>query len=476
MAQRRTTNRSSGKAPKLRWNDREKCWRFRRTINGKEHAYWVGRGANGPDDQIAHARAIQEAVLQEELLTGGQDIREFAARHTEEVQEVALQVEDLHRFFDRPFEQVMERLVVDQEIPDLLRRAWRAAILEQVVEIKDARIAELEAILAAHGRAAVTDSNAAIESLKIKWIESIENEKKSAKQTGNHIGSFKTNIEPFIAFLAEHDPPILLTRDLEANWRVVSDYREHIIEEMNERDLSKGWAKGRLDKARLFCEYLVKNAYLHLPPRAIDRHWSRVGVDDPSPTYFTLDETRKLWAAADDRLKLAIALGLNCGYRAADIRTLPRATIDFSSGEIRRQRNKTKSAQAHKLWPVTKSLLQAHVKSVAGDLPFGIGYSNISRELTDLVDTVLPGETNKDPRRTAKSFRSTGAQQLERIVMGTAPHVVDQYLAHGDKKLAKHYREQDLSALYDALNKLEKYFDLKVPQKDQKKRSSKRSS
>jgi hypothetical protein len=155
-------------------------------------------------------------VHHEELLTGGQDIREFAARHTEEIQEVALQVEDLHRFFDRPFEQVMQRLVLDQEIPDLLRRAWRAAILEQVVEIKDARIAELEAILAAHGRAAVTDSNAAIESLKIKWIESIENEKKSAKQTGNHIGSFKTNIEPFIAFLAEHDRARLHAAELQS--------------------------------------------------------------------------------------------------------------------------------------------------------------------------------------------------------------------------------------------------------------------
>lgn len=476
MAKRSASNRRQGKAPKLRWNDREQCWRFRRTINGKEHAYWVGRGGTGPDDQIAHAKAIQEALHKEEILDGGQEFREFAARFTDHLQEVVLQVEDLHRYFNRPFNEVRSRILVEQDMPELLRKAWRASILEEVIERKDARIAELEAILAAHGRAAVTDSNASLESLKVKWIESIENEKQSAKQTGNHIGSFKTNIEPFIEFLSEHDPQILLTRDLEANWRVVADYREHIIEEMNERDLSKGWAKGRLDKARLFCEYLAKNAYITVLPRSIDRHWSRVGVDDPSPTYFTLDEIRMLWEAADDRMKLAMALGLNCGYRAADIRTLKRTDINLEQGEIRRQRNKTKSAQAHKLWPATRALLEAHMQSVPDTLLFEKGYSNISRELTAFVDKVLTTEKNKDPRRTAKSFRSTGAQQLENIVLGSAPHVVDQYLAHGDKKLAKHYREQELTALYEALDKLGEYFTLDGPRKVRNKRSSKRSA
>lgn len=464
----------AGKGPRLRWNDREKCWRFRRTIDGKEHAYWVGRGGSGPDDEIARARAVQEALLKEELLTGGQEIRDFAARHTEQIQQVAVQVEDLHRFFSRPIKQVMERIVVDQEIPELLRRAWRAAILEEAMEAKDARIAELEAMLAAHGRAAVTDSSAELEDLKTKWIESTANAKKSASQSASHVRSFKTNIEPFVEFLAECDPQIVLTRDLEASWRAVADYRDHIIEEMNERELSKAWAKGRLDKARLFCEYLVKNAYLTTLPRPIDRHWSRVGKDDPTPTFFSLDEIHRLWEEADDRMKLVMVLGLNAGYRAEDIRTLERDAMDFGRGEIRRQRSKTKAAQAHKLWPVTKALLKDHVANTPGKLPFGKGYSNISRELTAFVDTVLTKEKNEDPRRTAKSFRSTGAQELERIVLGTAPHVVDQYLAHGDKKLARHYREQELTALFEALDKLGEHFNLDGPRTAKPKRTSKR--
>lgn len=229
---------------------------------------------------------------------------------------------------------------------------------------------------------------------------------------------------------------------------------------MDEESRSKGWAKGRLDKARLFCGYLVKNGYLSAMPRPIDGQWSRVGKDDPSPTFFSLPEIHALWEAADDRLRLAMALGLNAGYRAADIRTLQRGEIDLKRGEIKRQRSKTKAAQAHKLWPITKSLLKAHLDRVPDELPFGKGYSNISRDLTAFVDKVLTKEKNEAPRRTAKSFRSTGAQELERIVLGLAPHVVDQYLAHGDKKLARHYRDQELSALYDALDRLGEFFGL----------------
>lgn len=123
---------------------------------------------------------------------------------------------------------------------------------------------------------------------------------------------------------------------------------------------------------------------------------------------------------------------------------------------------------------MTKALLQAHVKSVPDELPFGKGYSNISRDITAFVDKVLTKEKNEDPRRTAKSFRSTGAQELDRIVRGATPYVVDQYLAHGDKKPARHYRKEELAALFDALDKLGEYFNLDGPQRGRKKRSSKR--
>lgn len=459
------------RTPKLSWYPARGCWRYRVKIRDKEQVFYVGKGASGPKDELAKADAIREAVACRERAESESRILLHAKSVSGGLRVIAQQVEDLHAFFQQPYKVVIDRIFIHEDVPELLRDAVEGEVRKLEVKILNERIEELEAMLAAHGRAAVTDASANLDGLKTKWIEAIENEKKSVKQTANHIGSYKTNIKPFIEFLADNDPPILLTRDLEANWRTVADYREHVIEEMNERELSKGWAKGRLDKARLFCEYLVKNAYLTMLPRAIDRHWSRIGKDDPSPTFFTLGEIHELWEEADDRMKLVMALGLNAGYRAADIRTLERDAIDFGRGEIRRQRNKTKAAQAHKLWPTTKALLQAHVESNPADLPFGKGYSNISRELTAFVDKVLTKEQNEDPRRTAKSFRSTGAQELERIVLGVAPHVVDQYLAHGDKKLARHYREQELTALYEALDKLGDFFNLDGAPETLKKRS-----
>lgn len=469
-----TTKSRRKRPPKLSWYPARNCWRYRTKIRGKEQVFYVGKGAEGPNDVVAHADAMLEAVACRERAESDSRILLHAKSIGGGLKAIAQQVEDLHEFFQQPYQVVIDKIFIEEDVPQLLLDAAQGEVRKLEVKILKDRIEELEAMLAAHGRAAVTDANANLEEIKTKWIESIKNEKKSAKQSSSHIGSFETNIEPFIEFLAENNPPILLTRDLEANWRAVADFREHIIEEMNERELSKGWAKGRLDKARLFCEYLVKNAYLGVLPRAIDRHWSRIGKDEPSPTFFTLDEIRRLWKKADPRLKLVMALGLNAGYRAADIRTLERDAVDFDRGEIRRQRNKTKAAQAHKLWPVTKALLEDHAKNTPDKLLFGKGYSNISRELTAFVDNVLTKKKNEDPRRTAKSFRSTGAQELERIVLGTAPHVVDQYLAHGDKRLARHYREQELTALFEALDKLGEYFNLDGPQRGRKKLSSKR--
>jgi len=460
--------------PKLSWYPARNCWRYRVKIEGKEQVFYVGKGAEGPDDEVAKADAILEAVTCRERAEADSRIVQHAISVGGGLRKVAKQVEELYVFFKQPYQVVIDKIFIEEDVPQLLLDAAQGEVRKLEVKILKERIEELEAMLAAHGRAAVTDANANLEEIKTKWVESIKNEKKSARQSSSHIGSFETNIEPFIEFLAENDPPILLTRDLEANWRAVADYREHIIEEMHERELSKGWAKGRLDKARLFCEYLVKNAYLGVLPRAIDRHWSRIGKDEPSPTFFTLDEIHRLWKKADPRMKLVMALGLNAGYRAADLRTLERDAVDFDRGEIRRQRNKTKAAQAHKLWPVTRTLLEDHAKTTPDKLLFGKGYSNISRELTAFVDATLSKEKNEDPRRTAKSFRSTGAQELERIVLGTAPHVVDQYLAHGDKRLARHYREQELTALFEAIDQLGEHFNLDGPQRGRKKRSSKR--
>lgn len=236
-------------------------------------------------------------------------------------------------------------------------------------------------MLAAQGRAAVLTASAPLNDLMEKFLRATEAELKTSKSGKSHIGSYRTNTRPFIEFLADYEkPPITSTQDLETNWRAVSDYREEMIEERIERGLSISWLKGRLDKARLFCQYLVRQGYLSGLPRGIDNNWSKIGTDDPSPTFLSIKEVRMLWEKADDRMKLIMVLFLNCGYRAADLRTLKRDEIDLRKKQILKQRGKKITAQAHRLWPVTIKLLRAHLKTVSDDRPFYTSYSNTSRK------------------------------------------------------------------------------------------------
>ncbi len=72
---------------------------------------------------------------------------------------------------------------------------------------------------------------------------------------------------------------------------------------------------------------------------------------------FTDGELAELYAQANDRTKLFILLGLNCGMAQTEISTLQRADIDLKSGVIDRVRNKTRATAAVRarwqLWPET---------------------------------------------------------------------------------------------------------------------------
>lgn len=446
-------------APKLKWLDKKGCWRFRPTINGKEKVFYVGLRATGPDDEVAKARAIHEAIQHRKLYEIHREHIAYRAGMGNDLMRLADDVLELYEFFQLPMKMILDAIYVHHGEPDILKNLMLIPELDEQLKAKDTRIEELESMLAAQGRAAVLNANAPLNELMEKFIKATESGLKSSGSSKSHIGSYRTNTKPFIEFLAEYEnPPITTTQDLEANWRAVSDYREELIEECNENEFSKAWLKGRLDKARLLCEYLVKQGYLSVLPRGIDRHWSRVGTDDPSPTFLSVKEIRLLWEKADDRMKLIMILFLNCGYRAADLRTLKRNEIDLKKKQILRQRGKKNTAQAHRLWPVTIKLLRAHLKAVSDDRPFYTGYSNTSKSVNQFIDEHI--EQNEDPRRTSKSFRCTGTQELERLVLGTAPHLIDQYLAHGDKRLARHYRVEELTGLFNALDKLGNIFNL----------------
>ena len=53
------------------------CWRYRTKVRGKERVFYVGKGAAGPNDELAKADAIREALAcRERAESDAQVIRE----------------------------------------------------------------------------------------------------------------------------------------------------------------------------------------------------------------------------------------------------------------------------------------------------------------------------------------------------------------------------------------------------------------
>ena len=244
-------------------------------------------------------------------------------------------------------------------------------------------------------------------------------------------------------------------------------------------------AKKRLTVTRRFFEWLAEEQAIDAVPSIIGRRWASVELPEPQPKHFTKAEINRLWRYAPDipfcdspnRLRLCIAIGLNCGFNPIDIATL---THEMIKGDILfRKRNKTGTVQTAKLWPVTRQLLKAEQakrdSSDTGGLmllgPNGRplvhdGIKDLSTSRTDTIGRSFTRlkhlvETNGDGKG-FKVFRKTGAQiMLDKL--RTDDHVIDQYLGHGKKFVTRSYvARANFSELYAATDKLRDYLDLTI--------------
>jgi hypothetical protein len=84
-----------------------------------------------------------------------------------------------------------------------------------------------------------------------------------------------------------------------------------------------------------------------------------------------VEEVEAMYAKATDRMKLYMLLALNGGFTQIDIATLTHGMIDWRTGIISRDRNKTSVPQGCKLWPNTLALLKQEAtesNTAGGDL------------------------------------------------------------------------------------------------------------
>lgn len=430
-----------------RYYPARKCFRVRKKIGGKTQTFYGGHAAAGPHDEDAKARARLEIKDQIVAMMWGK-IRTIEAEEAKSQAhgEWVKQVDSLDQDIDGMYQDYLDN-------QGDTTKTEGSAILGKLVSIEQEN-SSLRSQIAAMSSVPLA-ADVKLEDIQETYAQRMREQGKAEGKHASTINEYARASRLLVVHLAEYQ--ITTTAQLEKASAVIAQYRDEWINKISNNDCSKSVARRMLLGARQFVEWMLSREYISRMPPAITRQWTAVGTDEASPTYLTPKECRKLFKHADDRIKLAIALGLNCGYRQSDMRSLKRADIDLQAGTIKRQRHKTGKAQAHKLWPVTLQLLKDHLAKTQGD-PFAQGWSNISKELT----AYMLSQVSQEPhQRSAKSLRSTGAQELEKLLEGKQPRVVQQYLGHADKAIAKHYRDEDTRPLFEALDRLGQIFALK---------------
>jgi len=220
----------------------------------------------------------------------------------------------------------------------------------------------------------------------------------------------------------------------------------HVVKAVK-RLLVWGWKHDRLDAL----------------PRNLD-DYAHVERPKPTPKFFTADEVKGMYAQASPRMKLYILLALNGGFTQVDIATLTHPMIDWATGIIRRDRNKTGVPQGCKLWPLSLSLLKDQATKpsrdnlvLLSDEGNPLVYETINPETGkhSKVDSIrsafnrLKGKCKMKNGRSFKVFRKTGADTLAKQYQ-SEPHLLDLYLAHAANGMRKHYATQYFDELHKA--------------------------
>lgn len=239
--------------------------------------------------------------------------------------------------------------------------------------------------------------------------------------------------------------------------------------------ISPTTAKKRLDAARLFLQWVYERKDDYELPRALNKHFASVRFDPPKPKQFLLEEVRKIFDAATQRTKLYIALALNCGYTQIDIATLDASNVDWHGGVIKRNRNKTRIPQVHKLWPITLELLVRERHEIESGLVLldqkgqplkreaikDNGDLSTQDSIRSAFDRTMTKIGMAKDKRRFKTFRKTSADFIEKH-FPEYPHLSSQFLAHAETATKRYYVGRHYELLFEALDKLGEFYGLEV--------------
>ena len=246
-------------------------------------------------------------------------------------------------------------------------------------------------------------------------------------------------------------------------------YRTYVVGQLAKQKMAAVSAKHALRTVKALLLWAYDTEKLDILPRMLNKY-AEIALPSPVPQFFSSGEIKRLYDAANDRMKLLILLALNCGYTQADIATLEHSHIDWPQGTIVRARNKTGQPQEHKLWHRTLRLLREQATDPKTSALVLLAERGEPLVRTAIREDGTPSRTDSIGHSFAslksslnhsrkedeleiklpfKCFRKTGADQIAKQYQQN-PFLVDLYLAHTQTGMKKHYARQHYEELQKA--------------------------
>jgi len=220
-----------------------------------------------------------------------------------------------------------------------------------------------------------------------------------------------------------------------------------------------------------FTNWVYDEEILTDKPRKIKELTERKGGETKAESIQDVTIIRKLFSLADDELKTYIAIALNCGFKAGEVSEL--VSDDVKGDYLVRIRGKTEMPSAHKMWDVTKKLIERtrNGKKLYMNEKLALFETENGKQIKNRLWRSWRELCN----RTGFDYDFTHLQDTVSTEVWTKfPHLQSLFITHGtnkDDKNAKLYIDVNNPSTYTIFDKViahtEQYFGLTLDEKDE---------
>ena len=165
-----------------------------------------------------------------------------------------------------------------------------------------------------------------------------------------HLNRFSDFVEP--------------TTEVEAlTAKSLDDFHGHLVGLVDQRELTAVSARNLLQTVRGWLRWAWERQLLPELPRNLNTPAHRIRPELKAVKPVSLEDLKRLYAAATEPLRLYMLLALNTGMTQVDVADMRPEQVDFKAGTLTRRRGKTKGfgsvpTVVYPLWPESLRLLK----------------------------------------------------------------------------------------------------------------------